>query len=288
MIPVASRRHGAALFWVVAIACFLAAGAAIAARVSLRAAEAWSEGLRGALTVRIVSPDTQDAVVAAAALLRGSPGIYSARAVTPERAAALLRKWTGPGIASGDLPSLRLIELEVAKAQASPSFAHAVQQALAGANYQAEVYGPGQWAEGSANSAREFSALAVTLAAALSVTALLIAGLAGRARAAADRALITPLADLGATRGQATAPFAARAAAEGFMAGLLGAAAALAVAAWALAHFLPTMPLSDWRRLFALEDAAPVAAAPLLAALLAAAGARTAASRAFSRAARHG
>ena len=286
MITTAPRRHGAALFLVVALTCFLAASAAIGARVSLRAADAFSEGLRGALTVRIVSPDTPEAVVSAAQMLRGSPGIYSARAVTPERAAALLRKWTGPGVEPGDLPPLRLIEIEVDRARANPNFARAIERALAGANYRAEVYGPGQWVENSASTAVQLRNIAVALAAALGITALLTAGLAGRARAAADRGLIAPLADLGATRGQVTAPFAARAATEGFMAGLLGAALALAVAAWILRQWLPNMPLSDWTRVFAMQDAAPIAATPLLAALLAAAGARAAVSRAYSVAAR--
>jgi cell division transport system permease protein len=286
MMHVIPARHGAALFWTVAIACFLAASAGIAARISFRAADAWSQGLHGALTVRIIAPDSQEAVIQVAERLRTSPGIFAARAMTPEDAAKLLNEWGGPGIQARDLPPLRLIELEVDKSQATTGFAHSLEHQLEAVGYQAEVYGPGQWAENWASATIGYRDIGIALVLALGITALLTAGLVGRARAAADRALIPPLADMGASRGQVAGLFARRGAAEGFLAGLLGTAFAVAFSGVALYDFLPRMPLNDWANLFSPIDAAPVVVTPFLAALLVGAGARAAANRAYARAAR--
>jgi cell division protein FtsX len=290
MIRISPRRHGAALFWTITIACFLAASAGIAARIAYRAADAWNASLRGAMTVRIVGPDEPGAVTKAADLLHTAVGIYSAKPVTPERAAELLNGWAGQNVAAGDLPSLRLIELDVDRSQATPAFAKRLRDQLALAGYEAEVYLPGARVELWARAVNAARAVGVSLALALGLAALLTAGLAGRARASADRALIAPLADMGATRGQVAAIFASRSAIEGFLAGLLGAAAALAGIAYllySLPSLLPGLPLTDWTNGFASQDATIIAAAtPFLAALLAAAGARSSANRAYGRASR--
>lgn len=290
MIRISPRRHGAALFMTIVIACFLAASAGISARLAYRAADAWNQSLRGAMTVRIISPDTPEATAKAADLMHTAVGIRSARPVTPQRAAALLNGWGGPGVSAADMPALRLIELDVEKSQATPDFARKLKEQLSDAGFQAEVAAPGPRVQAWGKVADAVQLLGVSLALGLGLAALLTAGLAGRARAGADRNLIAPLADMGATRGQVARIFAGRSALEGFLAGLVGGAAALAGVAWALyllPSALPGLPLTDWTNKFALQDALFITAAtPLLAGLLAAAGARAAANRAFGRAAR--
>ena len=139
MIRISPRRHGAALFMTIVIACFLAASAGISARLAYRAADAWNQSLRGAMTVRIISPDTPEATAKAADLMHTAVGIRSARPVTPQRAAALLNGWGGPGVSAADMPTLRLIELDVEKSQATPDFARKLKEQLSDAGFQAEA-----------------------------------------------------------------------------------------------------------------------------------------------------
>ncbi len=284
----APRRDGAALFCILAIACFLATCAAIAAGVAARAAQAWGSSVQGALTVRVVAPDTPEAASEVAAALAATRGVRAARAVSPARAKALLENWAGPDLALEKLPTLRLVELEIDRARANPAYARALQRALAANGYETEIYAPGPWADEAAEAAARYRAIALTAAAFLTGSALLTAGLAGRARVFADRTLLAPLADMGAPRWRAAAPFAARSALEGFAAGVIGAVVAGLFAAWLTAQALPRLPLPDWRFVLTPGDLLPLAATPLLAGLLAGAGARAAALRLYARAAKIG
>jgi cell division protein FtsX len=285
MTPLAPRDGGAALFWVVAIACLLAAVAGLAARLADRAAADWDDALRGALTARVLAPDTPEALDGAARTLGDMPGVETVRVVTPARAAALLRNWGGPAIPAENLPALRVIEFK-AQAAPTPAWTSTVEHGLVAAGYEAKVYGPGPALREAAGEAHALAEFAVIAGAVLGVAALFTAGLAGRARAASDYAIVAPMADAGATRGQVSGAFAGRAALEGFMAGLVGAFAATLISAWLLSLDTPGLPFSDWAQRVEIIDGAPLIAAPLLAALLAGAGARTAADRLYRRAAR--
>lgn len=281
MTPIVPRAGGAALFWVVAIASMLAAVAVLSALLADRSADSAEAVLRSQYIARILTPDSPAALDDAAIALNAVDGVDAVRIVTPERAAALLRNWGGPDIQPTDLPALRLITFSADRAPAA-DWTTTVASTMRGAGFQTEVYGPGPTAVESVKKAQELAEVTVAIGGVLFGAALLTAGLAGRTRVAGDRTLIRPLADMGATRGQVSRAFAARAAVEGFTAGLMGAFAASLLAAWALS--LP--PFLSWAAQLKQEDAAPLLAAPLLAALLAGAGARSASNRFYRNVAR--
>jgi len=96
---------GAMAFLVVfALALSLASG---------RLADRWAEELARSATLRINAPLDQRAAQTKAALqvLRQTPGIASARALSQEEQAALLAPWFGADLQLGDLPVPQLIEI---------------------------------------------------------------------------------------------------------------------------------------------------------------------------------
>jgi cell division protein FtsX len=281
LTPIAPRAGGAALFWVVAIACLLAAVAVLAALLANRSAQSAEAVLRNQFIARILEPESPNTLDDAALALNAIDGVDSVRIVTPERASALLRNWGGPKLEAADLPAMRLITFSTDRSPRA-DWTTTIASTMRGAGFTAEVYGPGPAAIESVRKAGELSDVTIAIGGVLFVAALLTAGLAGRARVAADRMLIRPLADMGATRGQVSRAFAGRAAVEGFTAGLMGAIAASLLAAWALS--LP--PFQSWASQLRTSDAAPLLVAPLIAALLAGAGARSASNRFFAHAAR--
>lgn len=271
---------GAALFWIVAIASMLAAVAALSALLADRSAESANAILRSQFIARIVAPDNVSSLENAALALNAVDGVGSVRIVTPERAVALLRTWGGPTIRPDDLPALRLITFSADRSPAA-DWTRTIATTMRGAGFETEVYGPGPAAVEAAHRAGELASVTIAIAGVLFVSALLTAGLAGRTRVAADGALVRPLADMGATRGQVSRAFASRAAVEGFTAGLVGAFGASLLAAWALS----LAPFAPWAAHLRQEDIAPLLATPLLAALLAGAGARSASNRLYREAA---
>ena len=89
---------------VFALALSLAAG---------RLADRWASELARAATLRISAPLDQraDQTRAALTILGQTPGVASARALTPEEQAALLAPWFGPDLPIEDLPVPQLIEV---------------------------------------------------------------------------------------------------------------------------------------------------------------------------------
>ncbi len=281
MTPIAPRAGGAALFWVVVIACLLAAVAVLAALLANRSAQSADAVLRSQFVARILEPDAASTLDDAALALNAIDGVDSVRIVTSERASALLRNWGGPKLEASDLPAMRLITFSADRSPRA-DWTTTITTTMRGAGFTAEVYGPGPAAIESVRKARDLADVTIAIGGVLFGAALLTAGLAARVRVAVDRALIRPLADMGATRGQVSRAFAGRAAVEGFTAGLVGAIAASLLAAWALS--LP--PFHSWASQVRVGDSAPLLLSPLIAALLAAAGARSASNRLFAHAAR--
>ena len=89
---------------VFALALSLAAG---------RLADRWASELARSATLRITAPDDQIAAQTEAALeiLRQTPGVARARALSEEEQAALLAPWFGPGLDLEALPVPQLIEV---------------------------------------------------------------------------------------------------------------------------------------------------------------------------------
>lgn len=78
-----------------------------------RLAERWESELAQSSTIRIAAPAGQVAAQTQAALrvLEQTPGVRSARALTPEEQAALLAPWFGPDLPLAGLPVPQLIEV---------------------------------------------------------------------------------------------------------------------------------------------------------------------------------
>lgn len=93
---------------VFALALSLAAG---------RLAERWGDALARTATVRIAAPAGQvEAQVAAVVeVLMTTPGVASARALSPEETTRLLEPWFGPDLPLDALPVPRLVELTEAE-----------------------------------------------------------------------------------------------------------------------------------------------------------------------------
>ncbi|MBC2834905.1 cell division protein FtsX [Paragemmobacter straminiformis] len=92
---------------------FLAVFALALSLASGRLAARWSEALANTATIRISAPADQmqqqtDAVLA---VLSGTPGIASSRALTNDEQKALLAPWFGPDLPVEALPLPRLIEV---------------------------------------------------------------------------------------------------------------------------------------------------------------------------------
>nr|WP_259919696.1 cell division protein FtsX [Jannaschia sp. M317] len=92
---------------------FLAVFALALTLATGRLADRWSDSLAQAMTIRISAPAEQaqaqtDAVLA---ILDGTPGVASARALDAAEQAALLEPWLGPDLPLDRLPLPRLIEV---------------------------------------------------------------------------------------------------------------------------------------------------------------------------------
>ncbi|MDK3073370.1 cell division protein FtsX [Sedimentitalea sp. JM2-8] len=92
---------------------FLAVFALALSLASGRLADRWADELARSATLRISASADQRAVLteAALAILEQTPGVASARAMTPEEQAALLAPWFGASLPLDSLPVPQLIEV---------------------------------------------------------------------------------------------------------------------------------------------------------------------------------
>jgi cell division transport system permease protein len=130
-LPLVEDATGRFLVWIMAVMIYLGIMALAGALVLAGMADRWENGLTGRLTVQIApEPDDSGAgpgpaagtgAVAplaqrtelALALLRATPGVVRAEAVTVAAAHKLLEPWLGPALLD-DLPLPALIDVEVA------------------------------------------------------------------------------------------------------------------------------------------------------------------------------
>lgn len=132
LLPREDMRE-AALFFVVAALCFLAAIAGMTARSAYAAADAWTSQVAGQITVRIKGADA-DAQRALPAISQVQ-GVKSARPVTHDEADELLKPWLGAAGIPADLPLPHLIAVEASGANAGK----AIADKLKAANFSAIV-----------------------------------------------------------------------------------------------------------------------------------------------------
>ncbi len=103
--------------WVIAVMVYLAALALAGALALDAAVSGWGQGLRGVLTVQIPAPEGDHGAAGRAAaleVLRATPGVVQATALSRDQLAALLEPWLGPGNLSPELPIPDLIDVRLA------------------------------------------------------------------------------------------------------------------------------------------------------------------------------
>lgn len=276
-----------AMFWTLVFAVFAAAIAGLAARGVDRMAAAYENARHGYAIVRVLAPEGPAGMAAAQSALNHAPHVTSAAPMTAGRAASLLAQWGGASLSPGEMPDLRLIEIDLAAAPASADVSGDIVAALAQGGVTADVIEAPDNASGGGLAARvRVAALWGSIAFAALMT--LIVSLAARGLAARRREIVTVMTDLGATRAQAAGRIADEAAMLGFQAGLVGGLLAGLTALVALLVVLPHANLAAIRALVMPLDLVPIVAAPIIAAIAAGAGARAAAGYFHAKAARVG
>ncbi len=115
LVPPSGQTAHLTLFVAGAMA-FLAVFALALSLAAGRLADRWAEELARSATLRISAPVDQMAAQTEAALkiLRQTPGVARARALSREEQAALLAPWFGGGLSLEDLPVPQLIEITAA------------------------------------------------------------------------------------------------------------------------------------------------------------------------------
>ena len=142
LLPREDARE-AALFFVVAALCFLAALTGLATRAAYGAAESWAGQVQGEMTVRLLEGG-DDAAQSLAVLLVELPGVERANAEDREETEALLAPWLGENLPE-DLPVSRYITLHVDASRTGIS--EEIYEAARGAGFQIEVEKHQAWAE---------------------------------------------------------------------------------------------------------------------------------------------
>jgi cell division transport system permease protein len=116
-----NAKGAAPLDVVIAVMAFLAALALGASLIARHAAESWSEGLSGKITVQVLpasSSATRDSLAAetdaALAVLRATPGIVRAAPLSEQEQLKLVQPWLGAESLVAELPLPQLIDADVA------------------------------------------------------------------------------------------------------------------------------------------------------------------------------
>ncbi len=120
-LPIANDPSGRFLPWLVAVMVFLAAMALSGVMALDGMLDDWSRDLSGTLTVQVPPGETPDEtatrVERAVRLLRSTPGVQGAEVVPDQRLVDLLEPWLGSRELIADLPTPRLIDVDVSEAR---------------------------------------------------------------------------------------------------------------------------------------------------------------------------
>ena len=267
--------------WIMAIMVFLTVLAAALGLGMVAATAQLDRQLGGRLTVQIVEadPGVRDRQVAAVrAALARVPGVTRATEVDRARLAQLLEPWLGEAGSDPDLPMPAMIDVEVAGGQAA-----AVEAAVRRVAPAARVDRHAQWLSPVRSFMATMSALAAGLVLLIATATGAVVLLAARSGLDTHRDTIEVLHMLGSTDIQVARLFQRRIAFDTLAGGLIGAAAAAAVA-WLLqasvqalgSELLGSVSLAPHHWLLLLL-------VPLAFALLAAFGARATVLRALGK-----
>ncbi len=214
-----------------AVLAALAAGGVVAASTL---AQQWRIGPGAVLTVQIPRPleatgsTAETRMDKALALLRATPGVAQARALSDEELADLLRPWLGEDSARMAVPLPGVVELRLTDgAQTLPDLGQRLTAAVPGS--VVESHGP--WLHRLSTLARSLQACALAALALVTGIAVVVVGVATRMGLAARREAIEIVHGLGATDAYIAGKFAARITWMAVVGGLIGAMLALPVLA---------------------------------------------------------
>jgi cell division transport system permease protein len=222
--------------FLVAAMAFLAALALAGWIGAASLARHWQEGAGSALTVQVPHPrgaaaqGNADRLTTVRALLTGTPGIASARALSDQELADLLRPWLGAGAERMAIPLPAVVAVRLAHSGADPA------PGLAPLALRLDAVAPGTLLEDHGVWIRRLAVLARSLQACAGLAVLLVAmvaaaviAVATRAGLSARREAIEIVHGLGATDGYIAGRFAARATILATAGGLAGAVVAMPV-----------------------------------------------------------
>lgn len=227
LLPTSDARE-AALFFVVAALCFLAALAALSARATYGAAEGWTAQVEGQLTVRLRGLDAR-AARDAEAIVAGVTGVEAARMISREEAAQLLAPWFG---AEGLPPSLPLPTLiEVTAIPDAGNIGPDIARTLTENGLEASVDDHSNWAGDVRRALGTVRLAALFAVALLAATAIAVIAFATHAALLARRDIVDVLHLTGAEDKFIASLFERRFWVLGLRGGTIGALAALGVAA---------------------------------------------------------
>ncbi len=230
------RRDGTArlLPWLIAPTVYLAT-IAIAAMLALNGAlQEWDHGLAGTMTVEIAPSANSDAAVTAAlAVLRGTPGLASATPLDRAAEAKLLQPFLGTAVAPDELDLPRLIDVRTA-AGASLDLP-ALKTKLAAAAPGAVLDDHQEWLDRLYALALSVEAAGLVIVAMVSAASVATVIFTTRAGLAVHRDVIELLHMMGARDGYIARQFEREALRLGFAGGIGGLILA-AVTIWGLGH----------------------------------------------------
>jgi cell division transport system permease protein len=272
LLPEEDARDGALVF-VVAVLCFIACLAVVAALASDRAAHGWRSQLRDSATV-VVRPDAEETADAAAGraaqALADVRGVAEADALERDKAEALLEPWLGKGGLPDDLAIPRLVAVQLDPRH--PASADALAAALKAAQVDATVDDHSLWLKDVLRAAFMAEATALGVAVLIAAAAGAVIAFATRASLQARGDLVSVLHLAGAEDGFIAGLFQIRFARLAAVAGAIGAGGAAAVTLVAKLiggadGVTPVLPVA-W------SDFVPLVVCPLAAGLVAALAAR--------------
>jgi cell division transport system permease protein len=258
--------------WIIALMVYLA-GLALAGTLVLNTAlQRWDQSLSDTLTVQLPPAEagkSDGGLSAAVELLRATPGIVSAEALTREATAKLVEPWLGTAFSPEDLALPRLIDLRIDPA-APPDLA-ALKARLAAAAPSAVLDDHRLWLDRLAALVLSIEATALAVVLLISGAAVLTVVFTTRAGLAVHHAVIEVLHLIGARDSYIARQFERQARDLGLRGGLvglvltvatllgIGRASSAAMLFGERVRLLPSLELKPWH--WAVMAVLPIAAA---------------------------
>ncbi|MEO1568772.1 MAG: cell division protein FtsX [Pseudomonadota bacterium] len=230
LLPERDARE-AALFFVVAALCFLAAIAGLSVKSTYSAAQAWTESVEGEYTIRLRDTDRRGASEAED-IISAIPGVGEARILSRDEINALL----APSFAGGELPAgLPMPLVMVVKTDTGAHDLTAVfSERLTEAGFDGVIDAHDEWAGDVRRALGVIRVVAASIVMLLAATALSVIAFATHAALLARRDIVDVLHLSGATDRFIAKLFERRFWMLGIRAGSVGALIALGGVALAL------------------------------------------------------